>query len=389
MMHNATLSRPAAVKSRNTLRSNTKPGSTATQDYSDMESLFDQAAAIDPTMRIPARSKAKLAALKIAPTPYSKSAWLANMASDKISLFNNYPMPVRKDSKLSKLSKSAPAADFLGRLMQWRPARSFLVQTGPSRCKKYLKFPEVMRRWAGGKAVVSATDIHVRKTAIEKMLDIDTLTHINLLPSSKSTAQSLEMMSLVISTAGNLTDSHSDDVDGSNYCFCGFKLWLAWDTHEGLAKGLEDCDRSLIDEKAEFDMKTFLSLKSAMWFTVSDGQMLFLPGNYAHKVVTFENYIGVGGFYVSLPNIMSTMTRWETKWANWELDNTHLEADAIREELIEKVQKLHKQESKATLNKLGLQYALDNVKAWKNEYANVPNSDLPYCYRMIDALEGK
>ena len=50
------------------------------------------------------------------------------------------------------------------------------------------------------------------------------------------------MYSLVISTRGYVTDSHSDAPDSTNYCFTGRKLWIAWETQEGLEHGLEDVE---------------------------------------------------------------------------------------------------------------------------------------------------
>jgi len=104
-------------------------------------------------------------------------------------------------------------------------------------------------------------------------------------------------MTLVISSQGNVTDSHSDDPDGSNHCFVGRKLWLAWDTFEGRAAGLQDCSRDLVRERARFDLATFAALPSACWWTVGAGETLFLPGRLTHRVITLEPYIGIGSFY--------------------------------------------------------------------------------------------
>jgi hypothetical protein len=105
------------------------------------------------------------------------------------------------------------------------------------------------------------------------------------------------MMTLVVSSCGNVTDSHSDDPDGSNHCFVGRKLWLAWETFEGQKAGLRDCSRDLIVERAHFDLGIFASLKTARWWTVGPGETLFLPGRFSHRVITLESYVGIGSFY--------------------------------------------------------------------------------------------
>ncbi|HMO94108.1 MAG TPA: hypothetical protein PKD64_18130 [Pirellulaceae bacterium] len=35
-----------------------------------------------------------------------------------------------------------------------------------------------------------------------------------------------------------------------------------------------------------------------------------MPGNFTHKVITLEPYIGFGSFYVSLPGLVGTIKRW-------------------------------------------------------------------------------
>jgi hypothetical protein len=118
------------------------------------------------------------------------------------------------------------------------------------------------------------------------------------------------MLTMVISSAGVYTDSHSDSPDGSNHCFVGKKLWLVWDTFEGIAKGLEDFERADIEGQAAFSISAFLSIPSARWFTVEDGQTLFLPGHLTHKVVTLKDYLGIGSFFCMLPSYWRTLARW-------------------------------------------------------------------------------
>ena len=132
-------------------------------------------------------------------------------------------------------------------------------------------------------------------------------------------------MTMVVSTKGNVTDSHSDDPDGTNHCFTGSKVWLMWDTFDGLRHGLEDCQRVDVYDQSAFDMDTFLRLRSSRWLVINEGQTLFLPGDYTHKVVTTKKYLGVGSFYVSLPNALRTLSRWLINEPLWSIDGRSTE----------------------------------------------------------------
>ena len=54
----------------------------------------------------------------------------------------------------------------------------------------------------------------------------------------------------------------------------------------------------------------WLSLRSARWLLVNPGETLFLPANLTHKVITLESYIGVGGFFIALPNCLRLLSHW-------------------------------------------------------------------------------
>jgi hypothetical protein len=184
------------------------------------------------------------------------------------------------------------------------------VQIGPSHRETRLEVREILRRWSGKRAIVGVTDLHIRNTRAEKAIDTHVLSHFNMLIRGSAELANQEMMTLVIASPGNVTDSHSDDPDGTNHCFFGKKLWLAWDTFEGLAAGLQDVERCAVYGSARFHMSRFLSLNSSRWFVVSSGDTLFLPGHLTHKVFTLEPYLGVGSFYISLPSSLATLTRW-------------------------------------------------------------------------------
>lgn len=211
------------------------------------------------------------------------------------------------------------------------------VRAGRSQQPISLTMKDLVRRWKGGRAVVNITDLKIRQTPITRLIDISHLSEFNLLPRSRDEAiRRLELLTLVISSTRSSTDSHTDDLDGSNHCFAGRKLWLIWDVIDGLARGLEDVERTVVFDRAAFDIETFLSLPSSRWFILSKGQTLFLPANFAHKVITLEPYLGVGSFFVMLPHYLRTLLRWKRLtplWsveASWRFKRTCLLDDVTR-----------------------------------------------------------
>ena len=180
---------------------------------------------------------------------------------------------------------------------------------------------------------------------MEQVIAPEVLSGFNLLPRSSPDARRQEMFSFVISSRGHLTDSHSDAPDSSNFCFAGRKLWLAWDTYEGARYGLQDVERVPVRGRARFDMQSWLSLRSARWLLVNPGETLFLPASMTHKVVTLDSYIGVGGFFLALPNCLRLLSHWIVRaplWSKRDLTGEHDNlvgeiADSVRD-LLERAQ---------------------------------------------------
>ena len=81
--------------------------------------------------------------------------------------------------------------------------------------------------------------------------------------------------------------------------------------------GLEDVERMALAAKPRFDLQGWLALRSARWFLVNAGQTLFLPANLTHKVITLEPYVGVGGFYIALPNCLRLLAHWINRVPLW------------------------------------------------------------------------
>jgi hypothetical protein len=170
---------------------------------------------------------------------------------------------------------------------------------------------ELLRRWISGRARVNVTDLHIRGTKVLRSIDCSSLSDFSILAEARGAVGEEEMLTMVVSSAGTFTDSHTDDPDGSNHCFIGRKLWLVWDTFLGLSRKLEDVERCrLYTRDAAFSMSGFLSVPGSCWFVVEPGQTLFLPGQLTHRVITLESYLGVGSFFVMLPSYLRTLARW-------------------------------------------------------------------------------
>ena len=295
-------------------------------DSSLME-MWKCAVALDPSLRI---TNSQLPGLKrkwVRPQAYSREKMFLNMAHRKVGIFKGVPVLVRKfegadtrETLIHSLMRKIP------------PRETSRVQVGPSHVMTRLPVREILRRWLGERAIVGVTDLHIRGTRFEKVIDTKALSDFNTLIRGTEDLARQEMMTLVIASAGNVTDSHSDDPDGTNHCFFGKKLWLAWDTFEGMAAGLQDVERQSVYKKARFDMTRFLGLKSSRWFVVSEGETLFLPGNLTHKVLTLESYLGVGSFHIGLPGSLDSFTRWIHRGPLWSMDDPRRENAGLVDE---------------------------------------------------------
>lgn len=265
---------------------------------------WQEAAVIDPTLRLDRRTvRAALLRKFLKPRPFSRDELFTRMMRKQPSVFDGFPVsPKFRDADKRALLSHHLKTGF-------GPRTLANVHIGSSRHVR-LTVRQLIERWER-RAVISVTDLHFRDTKFEKMIDASALSDFNLLCSNQRLIENLEMMTVVISSKGNLTDTHTDDCDGSNHCFVGKKLWLAWDRFEGAAKGFQDIDRDDVQGRsAHFDLPSFLSLPSSKWFIVSENQTLFLPGNLSHKVITLEDYVGVGSFHVTLPGYVSSVRRW-------------------------------------------------------------------------------
>lgn len=300
-----------------------------TMNQTELWSLWKDATRLDRTVRITETQLPELQRKQVRSEPYSRTGAFHRMACREVAVFRNMPVLLQKRGKDETVETLVRT--FSTKFPRNQTSR---VQVGPSGRETRLPIREIMRRWSGRRAIVGVTDLHIRDTRVEEVIDTSCLSDFNILISGSDDLASEEMMTLVIASAGNVTDSHSDDPDGTNHCFIGKKLWMAWDTFEGLAAGLQDVERLDVYGVARFDMNRFLSLKSSRWFVVSTGQTLFLPGSLTHKVLTLEPYLGVGSFHVGLPSALDSFTRWIAHGPLWSLNDRKGENAGLVDESI-------------------------------------------------------
>jgi hypothetical protein len=323
---------------------------------------WEQARRIDPTLDV---SRCDLAALnrrRLRPVAFSRDVLFSCMARGEPVIFDDLPVPVRGEERVGV------RAAVLRALMHGFPGdRKIRVRCGPSEQEKNLVIGELLRRWSGTSARVNVTDLHIRGTKVMQRIDCSRLSDFNILAEARGDVGAQEMLTMVVSSAGAATDSHSDDPDGSNHCFVGRKLWLVWDTFLGLSRGLEDVERCTVTARASFDIRRFLAIPLSRWFIVETGQTLFLPGHLTHKVVTLEDYLGVGSFFVMLPSYLRTLSRWIQNTPLWAIDGRpecRLElVDRITRRVTEKMHLLA-HASQQERARWGVEYLYAAAKDW-------------------------
>jgi hypothetical protein len=328
-----------------------------------LKKLWIDAAGMDCSLRIADRELPLLRRKFVRPKSFARGKMFRDMAQRRVSVFKNVPVLVQKYKGLETREALIHALS-----NKFPPRETSRVQVGPSHLVTRLPVREIMRRWNGGRAIVGVTDLHIRDTKVEDVINTNALSSFNILIRGSEELALQEMMTLVISSPGNVTDSHSDDPDGTNHCFLGKKLWLAWDTFEGIAAGLEDVERQNIFAKCSFDMKRFLALNSSRWFLVSTGETLFLPGSLTHKVLTLEPYLGVGSFHVGLPSSLDSLTRWIYHGPLWSISDPKQEnADLVDEaaNVTWGIARQAKSGSKRTKERWGYDYLHNAYWTWK------------------------
>jgi hypothetical protein len=289
----------------------------------------------DATVKIDRRWFPRMLRRYLPPAPYSRKILFSKMLAGEPSLVRGFPIPVRGPLRHTPTQELGPAiVDWLAAM---EDSESHCVYAGSAGVRRNLTVREMALKWRANRSPFGIIDLHIRHTAMEEIIDPGELTSFNILSRSSEGAREQEIFSFVISSRGFITDSHSDAPDSSNYCFTGKKLWLAWDSYEGTRHGLQDTARIAVFERAKFDIETWLTLRSARWFVVNPNETLFLPAHLAHKVITIEPYIGVGGFYLALPNCLRLLAHWIIRGPLWSKRDSTGETDGLVGEIAESV----------------------------------------------------
>jgi hypothetical protein len=270
---------------------------------------FDNSLAIKPTLA------AALARKKLEPTLYSRSKLFDRMVLCEASLFNNYPVQ-RFNDRNKAISVNRLVEEIRSGFPKSKRARVRVNGT-----VDYLPIPRVLNKWDRAQSVFGVTDLHYIGLRFDSHVDTKALNDFNVLPRGAYGYESQD--SLVISSAGAVTDSHSDDHSGSNHCFTGAKLWLLWDTFEGFKYGLEDQTHCRVFDRAAFDVAALAAMKTSRWILIGPGQTMFIPANLTHKVITLEKYLGLGSFHAGLPGFVDLLLHWHRLPPLWVSSRDH------------------------------------------------------------------
>ena len=275
----------------------------------DLDCLWCLAASFDLSLKLKPSQLSLLTAKRISPAPYSRATLFRRMRLNLPSLFSSFPICGRIE-ELDLADSSCITNE-----IRFGFQRSKRARLRSQENTDFLSIAKLVDRWNGQSGVFSVTDLHYIGTRFDTRVNTSALNDFNLLPRGTDGFQSQD--SLVMSTQGAVTDSHSDDHSGSNHSFVGTKLWLLWDTVEGFDHGLEDVEHNDVFGQAAFDMTSFLEMPSSRWILIGPSQTMFIPANLTHKVVTLSPYIGLGSFYAALPGFIDLLIRWERLRPQW------------------------------------------------------------------------
>lgn len=336
-------------------------------------SLWKRAAETDPTLRLTPGVIRELPSLELKPQHYTRKKFFSAMARQEVMVYDDYPL---RASLKRFFDDRSPLGDRLRVLFKASPKT--LAKLGPSRRRKYLPVEEVIDHWERGRRVISANDVFYRDLKLDQTFNCEAIADFSILPTSPPEVSHLEVATLLMGTAGCMSDSHTDDPDGSNHCITGNKLWMVWDRREGQEHGLQDTEYDDVIDRAAFDLKTFLKLRSARWFTMSDGRTLYMPGCLTHKVITLERYLGISSFYVGLPNALSSLSRWKLEGTIMIDDG---DRDAIARLLIDRLDQVTRGD-RACKIRWGLSHLGESWRHWDRKYDQEQKdrlrADLPF-----------
>ncbi len=268
--------------------------------------IFQEAIQFDESLELGSVDLSLLSQRRLSSQTFSFDHLFKNLADSLPCLYFDYKS---KDSQ-GGYGLSLTKSELLSILKETQDTFKYKINRDLGEEPIKLTIGELMQEWEKDERLLRVTNIHLRTFDLVDHVELDRICPFNLLVHGNDDLKRLEMMTLMVSTTGGITDSHTDDSDVVIHSVVGKKLWLCWDSSEGMKAGLEDCEKVDVFGKPKFDMETFLELESSTWVLVSEGETIFLPGNYVHKVITLEKYVGIGGFFVSFPTLLNTFDRW-------------------------------------------------------------------------------
>jgi len=277
--------------------------------------IWNAAATLDNSLEIKPRLASALVQKKVEPILYSRSKLFDRMLLCEPSLFKNYPV-----QRFNDRDDSTSISNLLEEIRSGFP-ESKRARVRARGALEHLPISRVVEKWNQARSVFGVTDLHYIGLRFDARVDTKALNDFNVLPRGAYGYQSQD--SLVISSAGAVTDSHSDDHSGSNHCFTGAKLWLLWDTFEGFEHGLEDETHCRVSGRAAFDVAAFAAMKTSRWILIGPGQTMFIPANLTHKVITLKKYLGLGSFHAGLPGFVDLLLHWHRLPPLWASPRDH------------------------------------------------------------------
>jgi len=115
-----------------------------------------------------------------------------------------------------------------------------------------------------------------------------------------------ELRGLTLSPRGALSLTHSDDFNGIVFYASGMKLWFFMDKLEAAkaGDGIPDFYNGKLPatvNKAAFSLSQFASMQRSWWTVAGAKELLAVPADMLHRVVTIEPTMGVTFNYKSSP----------------------------------------------------------------------------------------
>ncbi len=354
--------------------------------------IFKEAGRFDESLALEPLDPEKITLKRLATESFSFEHLFENLAESRPCLYSDYCAR----GSLASYGLGMERSDLLPILRESQDTFRYQISRELGREPVPLTVGELLHEWDRDERLLRITNIHLRTIDLVDSAELDLVCPFNLLTHGNSDLKKLEMMTLMVSTTGAITESHSDDTDVNNHCVAGRKLWLCWDTSEGMRAGLEDCEKVDVYGKPKFSLEAFLQLESSTWVLVSEGETLFLPGNYTHKVITLEKYIGIGGFFVSFPTLLQVFERWLGRRQEYQhreplyrRRHGELMAESVESSLLETSRELFKRLSSAgesAWRQWGAQYAGRPAKEWGQGSNHAGDCDLEQNRRLRECL---